>query len=218
VSRVPCRRSKISAKTGHVFGLNFPVATNPARARGVDVMLKLDFQRAVLQRIPKTAATPKGVWRDILFAADEYHAFATLGETDPTGDKRTFALSPQARLMPIVARQSIFVAAIRAGKRRSLAHASNASARRSSSRPKRIHGAHCGGTLPSRGQAESPLHLGRRCTERTHLIPHRMRDGIEAQSERQQDISRGRGGFIPRSRKRMVTLTPRMERFSDILL
>jgi type IV secretory system conjugative DNA transfer VirD4/TraG family protein len=94
-------------ETGHVLGLNFPVATNPALARGLGVMLKLDFQRAVLQRIPKISANPKGVWRDIVFVADEYHAFATVGETDPTGDERAFALSRQARLMPIVATQSI---------------------------------------------------------------------------------------------------------------
>jgi hypothetical protein len=94
-------------ETGHVLGLNFPVAMNPALARGLGVMLKLDFQRAVLQRIPKIAANPKAVWRDILFVADEYHAFATVGETDPTGDERAFALSRQARLMPIVATQSI---------------------------------------------------------------------------------------------------------------
>jgi hypothetical protein len=94
-------------ETGHVLGLNFPVAMNPALARGLGVMLKLDFQRAVLQRIPKIAANPTGAWRDILFVADEYHAFATVGETDPTGDERAFALSRQARLIPIVATQSI---------------------------------------------------------------------------------------------------------------
>jgi hypothetical protein len=43
----------------------------------------------------------------VLFVADEYHAFATVGETDPTGDERAFALSRQARLIPIVATQSI---------------------------------------------------------------------------------------------------------------
>src|SRR5438552_13867913 len=69
-------------------------------------MLKLDFQRAVLQRIPKIAADPQRPWR-ILFVADEYHALATVGETDPTGDERAFALSRQARLIPIVATQSI---------------------------------------------------------------------------------------------------------------
>ena len=94
-------------ETGHVLGLNFPVAMNPALARGLGVMLKLDFQRAVLQRIPKMAANPRVPWRDLLFVADEYHAFATVGETDPTGDERAFALSRQARLIPIVATQSI---------------------------------------------------------------------------------------------------------------
>ena len=92
---------------GRVLGLNFPVALNPALARGLGVMLKLDFQRAVLNRIPKIGANPRGQWRDILFVADEYHAFATVGETDPTGDERAFALSRQARLIPIVATQSI---------------------------------------------------------------------------------------------------------------
>ena len=94
-------------ESGHVLGLNFPVAMNPALARGLGVMLKLDFQRAVLQRIPKIAAHASGRWRDILFVADEYHAFASVGETDPTGDERAFALSRQARLIPIVATQSI---------------------------------------------------------------------------------------------------------------
>ena len=94
-------------ESGHVLGLNFPVALNPALARGLGVMLKLDFQRAVLQRIPKIAAKPHLPWRDILFVADEYHAFATVGETDPTGDERAFALSRQARLIPIVATQSV---------------------------------------------------------------------------------------------------------------
>ena len=92
---------------GKVLALNFPVAANPGLARIMGVMLKLDFQRAVLQRIPRMSADPKRAWRDLLFVCDEYHAFATVGETDPTGDERTFALSRQARLIPIVATQSI---------------------------------------------------------------------------------------------------------------
>ena len=70
-------------------------------------MLKLDFQRAVLQRIPQITAQPERIWRDLLFVCDEYLRLATVGETDPTGDERTFALSRQAKLMPIVATQSI---------------------------------------------------------------------------------------------------------------
>lgn len=93
--------------SGKVLALNFPVAANPGLARIVGVMLKLDFQRAVLQRIPRISAETDRHWRDLLFVCDEYHAFATVGETDPTGDERTFALSRQARLIPIVATQSI---------------------------------------------------------------------------------------------------------------
>lgn len=92
---------------GKVIALNFPIAMNPGLARMIGVMLKLDFQRAVLQRIPRMSAQPERHWRDTLFVCDEYHAFATVGETDPTGDERTFALSRQARLIPIVATQSI---------------------------------------------------------------------------------------------------------------
>jgi len=92
---------------GKVLALNFPVAANPGLARIMGVMLKLDFQRAVLQRIPCMSAETSKVWRDLVFVCDEYHAFATVGETDPTGDERTFALSRQARLIPIVATQSI---------------------------------------------------------------------------------------------------------------
>ena len=56
---------------------------------------------------PADHGQPERIWRDLLFVCDEYHAFATVGETDPTGDERTFALSRQARLIPIVATQSI---------------------------------------------------------------------------------------------------------------
>lgn len=92
---------------GRLLALNFPVVSNPALARVVAVMLKLDFQRAVLERIPRMAADPTRSWRDLLFVADEYHVMATVGETDPTGDERTFSLSRQARLIPIVATQSL---------------------------------------------------------------------------------------------------------------
>jgi hypothetical protein len=94
-------------ESGHVLALNFPVAMNPGLARTLGVLLKLDFQRAVLRRIPQITAHPERAWRDLLFVCDEYHAFATVGETDPTGDERAFALSRQARLIPIVATQSI---------------------------------------------------------------------------------------------------------------
>src|SRR5688572_28661161 len=94
-------------ESGKVLALNFPVGMNPGLARILGIMQKLDFQRAILQRIPQITASPKRIWRDLLFVCDEYHAFATVGEVDPTGDERTFALSRQAKLIPIVATQSI---------------------------------------------------------------------------------------------------------------
>ena len=52
-------------------------------------------------------ADPEKHWRSVLFLCDEYHSFATTGESDPTGDEKFFALSRQARCIPIVATQSI---------------------------------------------------------------------------------------------------------------
>ena len=43
----------------------------------------------------------------VLFLCDEYHSFATVGENDPSGDEKFFALSRQAKCIPIVATQSI---------------------------------------------------------------------------------------------------------------
>ena len=69
--------------------------------------MKQDFQRAMLLRIPRMEADPCRHWRDVLFLCDEYHAFATVGEHDPSGDEKFFALSRQAKCIPIVATQSI---------------------------------------------------------------------------------------------------------------
>ena len=41
-----------------MLALNFPVGMNPGLARILGVMLKLDFQRAILQRIPQITANP----------------------------------------------------------------------------------------------------------------------------------------------------------------
>jgi hypothetical protein len=92
---------------GRVVALNFPVAANPGLARLVGTLMKVDFQRAVLTRVPKIESSPEVIHRQVLFLCDEYHAFATVGESDPTGDEKFFALSRQARCIPIVATQSI---------------------------------------------------------------------------------------------------------------
>jgi hypothetical protein len=92
---------------GKVIALNFPVGMNPGLARAIGVMLKMDFQRAVLNRIPLIVANPDKKWRPIVFICDEYQHFATVGENEPSGDEKFFSLSRQAKCIPIVATQSI---------------------------------------------------------------------------------------------------------------
>jgi hypothetical protein len=92
---------------GKVCALNFPVAMNPGLARAIGTLMKQDFQRAVLNRIPRMELEPARPWREILFLCDEYQSFATVGESDPAGDEKFFALSRQAKCIAIVATQSI---------------------------------------------------------------------------------------------------------------
>src|SRR4029077_17394569 len=94
-------------EAGKVCALNFPMAANPGLAKIVGTMMKQDFQRAALSRIPQMAAQPDRQWREVLFLCDEYHAFATAGEDDPTGDEKFFSLSRQGKCIALVATQSI---------------------------------------------------------------------------------------------------------------
>jgi len=94
-------------ETGAVCVLNFPFSANPGLARIIGTLIKQDFERAVISRIPRLEQEPERRHREILFLCDEYQAFATVGESDPSGDEKFFALSRQARCIPIVATQSI---------------------------------------------------------------------------------------------------------------
>lgn len=94
-------------EAGKVCALNFPVSLNPGLAKAIGVMMKLDFQRAVLNRIPKIEKNPGKYFRQVFFICDEYQHFATVGENDPSGDEKFFALSRQPKCIPIVATQSI---------------------------------------------------------------------------------------------------------------
>jgi hypothetical protein len=94
-------------ETGSVCALNFPVSANPGLAKTIGTLMKQDFQRAVINRIPLMEQKPQAHWREVLFLCDEYHSFATVGESDPSGDEKFFALSRQAKCIPIVATQSI---------------------------------------------------------------------------------------------------------------
>jgi hypothetical protein len=92
---------------GAVCALNFPIGMNAGLAKAVGVMMKLDFERAVLNRVPEMEAHPKRYFRQVLFLCDEYQHFATVGENDPTGDEKFFSLSRQPKCIPIIATQSI---------------------------------------------------------------------------------------------------------------
>jgi type IV secretory pathway TraG/TraD family ATPase VirD4 len=92
---------------GAVCALNFPVSSNPGLAKAIGTLMKQDFQRAVLNRIPSLERSAGREGRPVLLLCDEYHAFATVGENDPSGDEKFFALSRQAKCIPIVATQSI---------------------------------------------------------------------------------------------------------------
>jgi len=94
-------------ESGKVVGLNFPVALNPALAKTIGTMMKIDYQRAMLLRIPKMDAAPEKHYRASVFICDEYQNFATVGGDNPTGDERFLSLSRQPRCIPIVATQSV---------------------------------------------------------------------------------------------------------------
>jgi hypothetical protein len=92
---------------GAVCALNFPIGMNAGLARALGVMMKLDFQRAVLNRVPEMEAHAERYFRQVFFICDEYHHFATVGESEPTGDEKFFSLSRQPKCIPIIATQSI---------------------------------------------------------------------------------------------------------------
>jgi type IV secretory pathway TraG/TraD family ATPase VirD4 len=69
--------------------------------------MKVDYQRAVLLRIPRMDAEPDRYFRPTVFICDEYQNFATVGGDNPTGDERFLSISRQPKCIPIVATQSI---------------------------------------------------------------------------------------------------------------
>ena len=94
-------------ENGRVCALNFPIAMNAGLAKALAVMLKLDFERAVLNRVPFMEKHPESYFRQVLFLCDEYQHFATVGESEPTGDEKFLSLSRQPKCIPIIATQSI---------------------------------------------------------------------------------------------------------------
>ncbi len=93
--------------SGKVLCLNMPAGTNPALSRAVGVLLKQAWLQTLLRRPAAMQRDPERNFRPAVFLCDEYQTFATVGEDDPAGDEKAFALTRQSRLIPIVATQSI---------------------------------------------------------------------------------------------------------------
>ena len=94
-------------ESGKVLALNMPVGTHPALARAIGVMLKNAWLQALLRRPARMKESPGRYFRPAVFICDEYQSFASVGEDDPSGDEKAFALTRQCRVIPIVATQSI---------------------------------------------------------------------------------------------------------------
>ena len=94
-------------ESGKVLALNMPAGANPALARAIGVMLKNAWLQALLRRPAQMKQSPNSYFRPAVFICDEYQAFASVGEDDPSGDEKSFALTRQCRCIPIVATQSI---------------------------------------------------------------------------------------------------------------
>ncbi len=92
---------------GNLCSLNFPIAMNAGLAKALGVMLKLDFERAVLNRVPIMEKNREAYFRQVLFLCDEYQHFATVGESEPVGDEKFLSLSRQPKCISIIATQSI---------------------------------------------------------------------------------------------------------------
>ena len=70
-------------------------------------MLKNAWLQSLLRRPSQMKAVPEQYFRPAVFICDEYQAFASVDEDDPSGDEKSFALTRQCRCIPIVATQSI---------------------------------------------------------------------------------------------------------------
>ena len=84
-----------------------PAGANPALARAIGVLLKNAWLQTLLRRPAQMKREPDRYFRPAVFLCDEYQSFATVGEDDPSGDEKSFALTRQCKCIPIVATQSI---------------------------------------------------------------------------------------------------------------
>src|ERR1017187_3136894 len=75
-------------ENGAVCALNFPVGMNPGLARALGVMMKLDFERALLNRVPQMEAHPETYFRQVFFLCDEYQPLCNRGRERTHGRRK----------------------------------------------------------------------------------------------------------------------------------
>ncbi len=96
-------------ESGKVLALNMPAGANPNLSRTLGVMLKQAWLSTLLLRPTRMQEEWNAgrYWRPVLFVCDEYQQFATVGESDPSGDEKAFALTRQSKCVPLLATQSL---------------------------------------------------------------------------------------------------------------
>ncbi len=88
-------------------------------AQIVGMFLKLEFQRAVLDRVKRAAGKPELIRRIVFFLADEYQNFVSVAHrAGGQGDDNFFALSRESRCINLVLSQSPVSLSARIGKDR----------------------------------------------------------------------------------------------------
>ena len=89
-----CRPSMSSSRAGRSSPSICPPAPIPALSRAVGVMLKNAWLQSLLRRPATMKAEPGRYVRPAVFICDEYQAFASVGEDDPSGDEKGLCPDP----------------------------------------------------------------------------------------------------------------------------
>jgi hypothetical protein len=92
-------------ETPAVLAVRLPIPADPVLARIVGTLLKIDWQRATLNRIPQMQMHPERNYRDLALLIDEVHLLATFGGARASGDESYLNLSRGAKVIPVVACQ-----------------------------------------------------------------------------------------------------------------
>jgi len=92
--------------SGKIVAVNMPLGTWGNVGRTISIMLKLDFQRAVLSRVSRALKDPSTNTKRPLFTMiDEFQEFVTIGH-GLEGDDKFFDKSRQSKHISIMATQS----------------------------------------------------------------------------------------------------------------